>query len=61
MWKGRLERQAEYILIAKTSVRKRRSAASRIRELHPHETPAILFWSAGANREYSEWVSGQVL
>ncbi|MBO0661432.1 divalent-cation tolerance protein CutA [Jiella sp. MQZ9-1] len=40
-WKGKQERQDEWLLTAKTRADLFDAAAAAIREIHPYETPAI--------------------
>ena len=56
-WKGRVERQPEYLLIIKTS----RTAYARleafIKKGHPHKVPEIIWMDAkGGLRDYLAWV-----
>ncbi|MEM3555160.1 MAG: divalent-cation tolerance protein CutA [Candidatus Micrarchaeia archaeon] len=56
-WKGKLEREKESILIAKTSERNYKKLESRVRELHPYELPCIVaFKVERGSKEFIEWV-----
>ena len=55
-WKGKLCKDNECIVFAKTSERKAEQCGKRIKELHSYELPAIIFLTAKASKEYGKWV-----
>ena len=56
-WQGELQKDAEALLVIKTSSDLADRACSRLRELHPYEVPEILYFSAeGGNPDYLAWV-----
>jgi periplasmic divalent cation tolerance protein len=60
-WKGRVHRDAESLLVIKTSAAKLTALERWIKERHPYETPEFLVLSAsGGSKEYLAWLAGQV-
>ncbi len=55
-WKGKLAREREYILIAKTSLLRRAEAVREIEKVHPYEIPCIVELQARANAAYARWI-----
>ena len=59
-WKGAVERAHEVQLVIKTSDETLAALASRVRELHPYETPEIVAIDvAWALPEYAAWVRAE--
>jgi periplasmic divalent cation tolerance protein len=60
-WQGRVHRDAEVLLLAKTTAGRFDALAVRVDELHPYETPEILGLDvAHALERYAAWVRDQV-
>lgn len=57
MWKGRLCREKEVIVILKTTNNKYAKLEQRIKQLHSYEVPCIvaLPWK-NASKKYAKWV-----
>ncbi|MCX8199878.1 MAG: divalent-cation tolerance protein CutA [Candidatus Micrarchaeota archaeon] len=55
-WKGTLQDTVEFILIAKTTSKKKNESISIIKKSHPYELPAILTWSSKATPSFEKWV-----
>ena len=56
-WKGRIERQAEVLLIAKTTKAKFKELETEVRALHSYETPEIVAVPLVAgSTPYLEWL-----
>jgi periplasmic divalent cation tolerance protein len=56
-WKGQVERGAEVIMIIKTRMSLQERVAAAVRESHPFETPAVLFFPAsGGDKNYVNWI-----
>ncbi|MBS3069491.1 divalent-cation tolerance protein CutA [Candidatus Micrarchaeota archaeon] len=60
-WKGKLQKQKEYVLIAKTTPASAKKAKKEIERLHPYELPCILQTSADANEKYAKWAKAQTI
>ena len=60
-WQGKIERQSEVLLIAKTTAEKFADLESEVRALHSYETPEIVAVPivAGSN-PYLEWLTTSV-
>ena len=61
-WKGKLEHDAEVVLIAKTMPERADALAARLAELHPYEVPAILRLPVmEVNTAYLDWLRRQTV
>lgn len=57
-WQGRVETQAESLLVAKCAKRAAKRAMEALREKHPYEVPEIIGLTVkGGNPDYFDWVS----
>ncbi len=60
-WQGRLHRDPEVLLLAKTTTASFDALAARVDELHPYETPEVLALTVThALPRYAAWVRDQV-
>jgi periplasmic divalent cation tolerance protein len=56
-WDGRLQDEAEILLIIKTTAARQAELAARLKVLHPYELPELLFVPVtGGNERYLQWV-----
>lgn len=56
VWRGRIAREREYLLIIKTT-RKNRKKIKRIFDLHhPYKLPEFVYFKANASKKYKKWV-----
>jgi periplasmic divalent cation tolerance protein len=56
-WEGRLQDDAEILLIIKTTAGALAPLTARLRALHPYELPELIaIQAAGGNEAYLEWV-----
>ncbi len=60
-WKGKINKEKEWISILKTTERNWEKLESEINKLHSYDTPCITHWSANANNKYSKWISENVI
>jgi len=59
-WNGKLENDQETVLIAKITDASRDALVERVLELHPYDTPCVLFLPVtGGNPEYLDWLAGE--
>lgn len=59
-WNGRIEHDDEAVLLAKLPESGRDALLGRVLELHPYDTPCVVFLPvAGGNPEYLEWLAGE--
>jgi periplasmic divalent cation tolerance protein len=57
-WNGKVESAQEAVLIAKTRGDAREALLERVLDLHPYETPCVVFLPvAGGNPEYLDWIA----
>jgi periplasmic divalent cation tolerance protein len=56
-WDGRLQDDAEILLIIKTTAARQAELAARLKVLHPYELPELVILPvAGGNERYLQWV-----
>ncbi|MEM2909210.1 MAG: divalent-cation tolerance protein CutA [Candidatus Bilamarchaeaceae archaeon] len=58
-WKGRLVREKEFVLIAKTTERKVETAKKEIESVHPYSVPFIAIIRADVNNKYLKWLENE--
>jgi periplasmic divalent cation tolerance protein len=59
-WKGRVEREEECQLVAKTTSSRVAELERRLRELHPYELPEfIVIQPTAVGASYAAWVEAQ--
>jgi periplasmic divalent cation tolerance protein len=60
-WDGRLQDDAEILLIIKTTAARQAELAARLKALHPYELPELVVLPvAGGNEPYLQWVRSGV-
>ena len=60
-WKGKLERETEFLLVIKTTADQAARLETAFEELHPYELPERVELSVeGGSEEYLAWISGEV-
>jgi periplasmic divalent cation tolerance protein len=58
-WDGRLQEEAEILLIMKTTAARLPALEARLKVLHPYEVPELVAIPVtGGNERYLEWVRG---
>lgn len=61
IWDGRLQDDAEVLLIIKTTQDQLAGIEARLKELHPYELPElVLLRVEGGSREYLDWLCAAV-
>jgi periplasmic divalent cation tolerance protein len=61
VWQGEIEDTAEAMVFFKTTAEKLPALASRVRELHPYDTPEIVSLDPGhVSSKYAAWVEEQL-
>ena len=56
-WEGRIEEDAEFLLVIKSQDSRLRDLMDRIAELHPYDVPEILGWPVEkGSKAYLDWV-----
>jgi len=60
-WKGRVEREREFLLVIKTTSEQAARLEATFKELHPYELPERVELSVeGGSEEYLAWIAGEV-
>ncbi len=61
-WEGEVRRESECVMLVKTVAARADAARTRLAELHPYDTPAIIALGvddALSHAGYGEWAAGQ--
>jgi periplasmic divalent cation tolerance protein len=60
-WKGKVEREQEFLLIIKTTAEQAARLQAAFNEVHPYELPERIELSVeGGSQEYLAWIAGEV-
>jgi len=60
-WKGKIEREEEYLLMIKTTGEQAARLETAFKELHPYELPERVELSLeGGSEAYLAWIAGEV-
>ncbi|HRH99792.1 MAG TPA: divalent-cation tolerance protein CutA [Saprospiraceae bacterium] len=59
-WKGVFNREKEWILTIKTSLKKQKDCYQFLKQNHPYELPCIIWRAVEVNQEYQQWVKDQL-
>ena len=60
-WDGRLQDEAEILLIIKTTAARQAELAARLKDLHPYQLPELVILPvSGGNEPYLQWVRSGV-
>ena len=59
-WKGKLQKDKEFVLLAKTQKNKLYSLEKEVKGIHSYEIPCILQINAKANKVYGEWLKNEL-
>ncbi|MBW2966233.1 divalent-cation tolerance protein CutA [Candidatus Woesearchaeota archaeon] len=59
-WKGKLQKDKEFVLLAKTQKNKLYSLEKEVKGIHSYEIPCILQINAKANKEYERWLKNEL-
>jgi periplasmic divalent cation tolerance protein len=60
-WDGRLQDEAEILLIIKTTAARQAEMEARLKALHPYQVPELVILPvAGGNEAYLQWVRSGV-
>ena len=59
-WKGKIVKDKENVIIAKTSNKNFKKLESEVKKIHSYEIPCILRITATANKEYQEWMNKEM-
>lgn len=59
-WKGKIEDNKEFVIMAKTLGKNYKTIKKEIKKLHSYDIPCILKIDAEANEDYQKWVDNEV-
>ena len=59
-WKGKVAKEKEIILIAKTTKAKFESVRKAVEKLHPYKVPCIVKIPVKANKSFTKWIQKEV-
>jgi len=60
-WQGKIEKEAESLIIFKTTKNKIKKLITRIKEIHPYKVPEIIAVDiSSGNKEYLDWIKDSV-
>lgn len=59
-WRGRIEYEAEVLLLLKTEASRLGALHAALLELHSYETPEWIHWSAASGGDYAVWLVEQL-
>ncbi len=61
-WKGEIQDDAEFVILAKTVKSKYQECEQLVQDIHSYDTPCIVAWTTDAeSKQYSQWVSTEVI
>lgn len=59
-WDGDVQRDTEWVLLAKSTAERFAAICEKVTALHPHKVPAILALPVDASDAFGAWISGEV-
>ena len=59
-WKGKLQKDKEYVLLAKTLKSKAKEVEKEVKKIHSYDIPCIIKKEVTANKEYMRWIKNEV-
>ncbi len=59
-WEGKLQQDAEFALLLKTTGASMEQLMGRVKELHSYQVPCLVAWPIAAGHQpYLDWLAGQ--
>ena len=59
-WKGKIQDEKEFVIMAKTKEKNYGKIKEEVKKLHSYDVPCILKIDAEANESYEKWVDEEV-
>lgn len=59
-WKGKIVKDEENVIIAKTKNKNFKRLESEIKKVHSYNIPCILIIDSNANKDYEQWADKQI-
>lgn len=60
-WKGDIQDDEEFVLLAKTTSEKVGAVEDEVLKLHSYELPCIVWWKVEGHKPYISWIKETVL
>ena len=56
-WKGKIEEDNEFVVVAKTKEENYEKIKCMVKEVHSYDTPCVISWKVdNLNKEYKDWM-----
>jgi len=59
-WKGKIQDEKEYVILAKTLEKNYNKIKEEVSKIHSYDIPCILKIDAEANESYGQWVKKEI-
>lgn len=59
-WKEKLQKDKEYVLLAKTIKTKAKQVEKEVKKIHSYDIPCIIQKEATANKEFMRWTKNEI-
>jgi periplasmic divalent cation tolerance protein len=59
-WKGKLQKDKEFVLLAKTIKNKAKYVEKEVKRVHSYDIPCIIQKEVTANKEFMGWIKNEV-
>ena len=59
-WKGKIKKEKEYILIAKTTEKNYEGVKNEVEKIHSYKIPCIIKIPVEANEKYFNWIRNEL-
>ncbi len=59
-WKGKLQKDKEFVLIAKSIKTKAKQVENAVKKIHSYDIPCIIQKEVTANKEYVRWIQDEI-
>jgi periplasmic divalent cation tolerance protein len=59
-WKGKLQKDKEFVLIAKNIKTKAKQVENAVKKIHSYDIPCIIQKEVTANKEYVRWIQDEI-
>ncbi len=59
-WKGKLQKDKEFVLLTKTIKTKAKKVEKEVKKIHSYDIPCIIKKEVTANKEYLRWIKNEI-
>ncbi len=60
LWKGKIARGKEWILVVKSIVGKEKAVEKEVEKVHPYTVPCIIAFKPNVNKKYEKWLKSEI-